>query len=336
MTRTVEHASAIDTAARNPVADGGTALARRRSDAAAAVPLPLNPGRGTSAISSRARTRTASSRPALCCFIATVPRSGSWLLSEALYNAGVAGHPHEYFRPDFRDVWAHEWQLPQQASIADYIAAAKAYTRTPNGVFSVKVHWYQLVWLYGALAPGAFFTRAHAAELLEAVLAPLQYVFLWRRDTARQAISYYRASRSQKWFAKEAGRDEFGSDPVDLQQIRWFEDVVIEHRRNWRQYFAAGGIEPIEVQYEDLACAYEETVDSLLSQLGISTGGSLALESQRTLRRQADERTEAVLAAYLPMRDHLAPKGPDVRWDASVKRFATGPGQPVLASGARS
>jgi trehalose 2-sulfotransferase len=336
VTRTAEHASVIDTAARTQAADGGTALARRRSAAAAAVPLPLKPGRGTSAISSPAHARTPSSRPALCCFIATVPRSGSWLLSEALFNAGVAGHPHEYFRPDFRDVWASEWRLPQHASIGEYIAAAKERTRTANGVFSAKLHWYQLVWLYGALAPGAIFTRALAAETLEARFAPLQYVFLWRRETARQAISYYRASRTQKWFAKDAGGDEFGAEPVDLQQIRWFEDIVIEHRRNWRQYFAAGGIDPIEVQYEDLASAYEETVASLLSQLGIAIEGSLELASQRTLRRQADDRTEAVLEAYLPMRDHLAPKDPAVRWDASAKRFVSGAGHSAFASGIRS
>ncbi len=335
MTGTAEQAGVAGTA-RTQAVNGGTTLAYRRSVAAAAVPLPLAPVRGISALSSRVHTHASSSRPALCCLIATAPRSGSWLLSEALYNTGLAGHPHEYFRPDFRDVWAHEWQLPQGASIADYIAAAKANTRTPNGVFSVKVHWYQLVWLYGALAPGAFFTGARAAELLEAMFAPLQYVFLWRRDTARQAISYYRASRSQKWFAKEPGSDECDSDPVDLQQIRWFEDVVIEHQEHWRRYFAGGGIEPIEVQYEDLASSYEETVASLLSRLGITGDGSLALEAQRTLRRQADDRTEAILAAYLPMRDHLTPKGADVRWDASAKQFALDAVRPALAPGGRS
>ena len=33
--------------------------------------------------------------------IATLPRSGSWLLSEALQLTGLVGQPAEYFRPDF-------------------------------------------------------------------------------------------------------------------------------------------------------------------------------------------------------------------------------------------
>jgi LPS sulfotransferase NodH len=277
-----------------------------------------------------------SSRPALCCFIATVPRSGSWLLSEALYNAGVAGHPHEYFRPDFWEVWAHEWQLSPQASIDEYIAAAKARTCTPNGVFSVKVHWYQLRWLYGALTSGGPFSSAHAAELVGASLAPLRYVFLWRRDTARQAISYYRASRSQKWFAKEQAAHDLDCRSVDLQQIRWFEDVVIEHRDDWRRYFAAGGVQPIEVQYESLAASYEATVAALLSQLGVDTEVPHGLERRRTLRRQADQHTEAILDEYIRVRNELAPKGPDVRWDASGKRFAAAPRESTSISGGRS
>ena len=315
MTGTAERAGVAWTAAGGTAADGGTALADCSSAAAAAVPPPLTPVRRTSAVSSALQGRSTSSRPALCCFIATVPWSGSRLLSEALYNTGVAGHPHEYFAPDFRGAWAHRWDLSPEASIAEYISAAKARTRTPNGVFSVKVHWDQLRWLYSELASGAFFTRAHAAELVEARLAPLQYVFLWRSDSARQAISYYRG--------------EFDSDPVDLQQIRWFEDVVVEHREKWRQYFATGGIEPIEVQYESLVTSYEETVARLLSQLGLQSGGSVSLERGRTLRREADDRTEAILAAYLPVRDHLAPKGPEVRWDASSKRFVIGDRRPA-------
>ncbi len=276
MTGSAERAGAACIAARGLAADGGTAPASRRSAAAAAVPLPLKPVPAYSAVSSALHARPASSRPALCCVIATVPRSGGGLLSEALSNP-------------------------------------------PNGVFSVNVHWHRLVWLYGALAPGAFFTCARAAELVEASFSPLQYVFLWRRDTARQAISYYRVSRAQK---RLANGKAFDSDPVDLQQIRWFEDEIIEHRQNWRRYFAAGGIEPIEVRYEDLVSAYEETVALLLSRLGIPSAGRLALDAQRLLRRPADDRTEAILEAYLPMRDHLAPKGPDVSWDASGKRFA--------------
>lgn len=336
MTRIAEHVGATRAVTGMPAADEHAALACRRSAAAAAVPLPLKPSRQVAAAAPAVRTRPESSRPALSCLIATVPRSGSWLLAEALYNAGVAGYPHEYFRPDFHDVWAHEWQLSPRAPIEDYIAAAQARTRTPNGVFSAKVHWYQLVWLYGALARGTPFTRCQAAELLEARLTPLQYVFLWRGDTARQAISYCRASRSQKWFAKGSVGDEFDTRSVDLQQIRWFEDLVIEHRENWRQYFAAGGIQPIEVRYESLATAYEETVASLLAQLGIESDGGFSLEAQRTLRRQADDHTEAILAAYLPVREQLAPKGPDVRWDASTKRFASGVSPPGNPSGGRS
>jgi LPS sulfotransferase NodH len=318
LTRTAEHTEAAGAS----VHDRNAGMSRRRAAAAAAVPLPLACVTGAMSGSPASLSRAAS-RPALCCVIATVPRSGSWLLAEALYNAGVAGHPHEYFRPDFREVWSHEWDLPPRASIDDYITAAQRQTRTENGVFSVKVHWYQLVWLYGALEPGVPFTPLRAAELLQARFSPLQYVFLWRRDTARQAISYYRASRTQKWFAKGSNADGFDPSSADLQQIRWFEDAVIEHRENWRRYFAASNIQPAEVQYESLATSYEKTVATLLSQLGIDSRCRVELQAKRTLRRQADDRTDAILDAYLHAREQLAPKGPAVRSDVSTKQFAS-------------
>jgi trehalose 2-sulfotransferase len=323
LTRTGEQARAAVTSMRVSAPDANAAINRRRSAAAAAVPLPLRRATGAVPKSPVSAPHLDSSRPALCCFIATVPRSGSWLLAEALYNAGVAGHPHEYFRPDFREVWSHEWHLSPRASIDDYIAAALSQTRTHNGVFSVKVHWYQLIWLFGAVEPGVPFTRARAAELLEARFSPLRYVFLSRGDTARQAISYYRASRTQKWFATGTVADGFDPSSADLQQIRWFEDVVIEHRENWRRYFAASDIRPVEVQYESLATSYEETVAKLLCELGIDSPGPLKLQAKRTLRRQADDRTDTILDAYLRARDQLVPRGPGVRWDVSTKRFAT-------------
>jgi LPS sulfotransferase NodH len=331
VTQTVEDVGAKRRFASVP-AQENAALARRRSAAASAVPLPLRPMRRAAKVPAIG-TRPESSPAALSCLIATLPRSGSWLLAEALYNAGVAGYPHEYFRPDFRDVWAHEWQMSPSAPIEDYIAAAQARTRTPNGVFSAKVHWYQLVWLYGALAPGRPFTDVGAADTLARNFEPLRYVFLSRLDTARQAISYYRASRTQKWFDKGSTHDSPDLTSIDLQQIRWFEDVVVEHRNNWRRYFTATGIKPVEVHYERLADSYEETVAWVLAELGIASEPTESLAAQRTLARQADDRTEAILAEYLRARDQLAPKGPAVRWEGSGRRFVDTESDPAQAQG---
>lgn len=136
--------------------------------------------------------------------------------------------------------------------------------------------------------------RSHPAGLPEARFSPLQYIFLWRRDTARQAIAYYRAVHELPE-SPDSG-DPGDPGPVDLQQIRWFEDLIIEQRENWREFFTGARIRPIEVQYESLVDAYP-------------------------LNRDADERAEAILAAYLPLRDFLAPKSDEVGWNQSAKRF---------------
>ena len=39
--------------------------------------------------------------PRKSCVICTTPRTGSWLLAEALLATGLAGRPEEYLRPDW-------------------------------------------------------------------------------------------------------------------------------------------------------------------------------------------------------------------------------------------
>src|SRR5262249_20823009 len=123
-------------------------------------------------------------------FICTLPRSGSWLLSESLEKTGVAGRPREYFEP----------KLYEDNPAVDPIESLDKIIRkgmTRNGVFAAKLHWYQF----------EFATRVVAREsdmpvplLIDRRFPGLCYVWLTRRDKIRQAVSYYRASKTGVWW----------------------------------------------------------------------------------------------------------------------------------------
>ena len=285
------------------------------------VPLPPRSAyAGSNGGISRVSARLSSYEPRISCFIATVPRSGSWLLSGSLFSTGLAGEANEYFRPDFTPLWAAEWGLGDSFGYREYVSAAKRMTATSNDVFSAKLHWYQFVWLCRQLgAKNDFQQERPTTEVLNDWFPNLRYVFLWRRNTARQAISYYRAAVTQEWFLTHKSRQRTLTETIDYQQIRWFEDVLLEHKENWLAYFTGNRITPLEVLYEDFVTSYETTVRRVLSYLGV-VGKDPAAEMP-TLRRQSDGQSEWILKRYMAIRDSLSQKPPDLLWSMEARRF---------------
>jgi trehalose 2-sulfotransferase len=245
--------------------------------------------------------------------ICTVPRSGSWLLADLLEQTDLAGRPEEYFRPDYRSHWTEEWGIRPEAPYSTYVCAALANTTTSNGVFGVKMHWYQVAWFLGRLRAltGADRAAADAAVIAQWLPHP-HYVHLYRDDTVRQAISFYRAISSGKWFHLADGEQDTGegrsvrpvptSGEPDWGHIRFLEDAVIRQERGWREFFARSGIVPLEVRYEDMVVAYEDTLRRVLDFIGVAVPPHLALPSPR-LQKQADEETERLAEEYLAHRD---------------------------------
>lgn len=262
-------------------------------------------------------------RPLFSCFVATLPRSGSWLLAELLWNTGLVGEPHEYFRPDFTPLWSAEWGLPSDLGYAEYVKAAVSLTQTSNGVFCAKVHWYQFAWLLRQLAEHPAADQQPA--VLDTWFPDLRHVFLHRSDTARQAISYYRAATTQAWFTTRGSEPGPGVSEPDLQQVRWFEDVLVQHRKLWRDYFARSGATPLEIRYEDLAADPPGTVNRVLAFLGLPEAAESTY--QPTLKPQADDSTERILEAYLAARDRLAPLPAGLSWNRTLREFQ--PGSPA-------
>jgi trehalose 2-sulfotransferase len=250
--------------------------------------------------------------------LCTVPRSGSWLLADLLEQSDVAGRPEEYFRPDHRVQWSAEWGIPVKGPYGRYVGAALANTTTSNGVFGVKTHWYQLEWFTGELRalPGAD-PGATEKALIERWLPHPHYVHLHRDDTVRQAISYYRAAYSDRWFhltEEDLGTSEGRfirpvpmPDKPDWGHVRFLEEAVIAHEERWSEFFARSGIAPLEIRYEDMVLAYEETLLRVLDFIGVQLPPGTPLPAPR-LKKQADQETERLAEEYLTHRDSVAPR----------------------------
>ena len=246
-----------------------------------------------------------STAPRTSVLICTVPRSGSWLLAEALEATGVCGHPREYFRPDYQPGYARAWGLDVRC-FRDYVDGVRSAGTTPDGTFGAKLHWGQMAPLLERLRADAGAQRAESDAGLIATSFPApRYVYLSRDDKARQSISLYKAIHLDVWWSFVDDGEELVDARAlplepDFDEIARLEATLCEHELRWLRFFEQGGVEPVRVRYADLATSYEATVAAVFEALELPLHTRTFVTPR--LRRQADEVTDDWERRYLAWR----------------------------------
>ena len=243
--------------------------------------------------------------------ICSHPRSGSTLIGEAIRFAGGLGCPLEYLHGGFRPTIAARWHAPD---LDAYVAALHRYRTEPNGVFSIKLFWQDVEDVAHERAPDRFPPRGttppeamHERDYhdLRALLADLlpdsSFVHLERRDRVRQAVSAMVAAQTGLWRSiPGVGRQEaVGAATYDYDRILGMIAFADYSHAHWRGFFAANGVEPYRVTYEELVDDFEHVLNGLFAWLG-----SASVPPPRRMLRQADQTTEAMVLRFL--RDHAA------------------------------
>ncbi len=230
--------------------------------------------------------------------ICSTPRTGSFLLAEALESTRLAGQPKEYFDPVFERRWCEQLGI---TTASDYVPRVMAAGTSANRIFGAKLHWHQLEHLTAKL-PGGATPGGPGVDQLRAVFPDLRYVFLTRRDKVRQAVSYYKAIRTGVWFVirDEAGEKPTGPanvPPFDFEAIDGWVTQLTQFDLSWRRYFQDLGVQPFEVVYEDFVGAYELTVLAILRALDLLTPAGLKVGPPR-LVKQADQVSDEWVERY--------------------------------------
>jgi LPS sulfotransferase NodH len=197
-------------------------------------------------------------------------------------------------------------------------------TASDNGVFTNKFHWYQFAWFMEHLRLIDRTGRTDG-EWISDLFPDPRWIHLTRVDKARQAISYYRASESQVWFSDDpsgAFRGTRQPDEPHFQQIRYLEDVLVNHESQWEAFFDENGVKPLTIVYEDLASSFAETVVAVHEFLGVTDLDQSAVR-EPGLRRQADDVSEQWLQRYLEVRDSLEALTPDLAWSPETRTYET-------------
>jgi LPS sulfotransferase NodH len=176
-------------------------------------------------------------------------RCGSTLLCEDLTTAGL-GWPCEFFQ--------HSHGFPQgeflgytAVDLCDYLK--KITNDAPNRLFGFKVNWYQAYTLQTALR------QVYGTEtdlLLSSLFPGLRVIYAVRRDKVLQAISAWRAERTNVWHRRvdetaETGGGTKNLPAYDFEYIRLKFNQILAEEWIWEQQFAYLGVEPLTIVYEE-------------------------------------------------------------------------------------
>ncbi len=197
------------------------------------------------------------------------PRSGSSLVSHLLFGTGKAGAPFEYLNPHFIAWFLYRYRVNRKTGRTGYLQQVQSLRTSANGYFGIKLHFAQLTQFNSASWGKKF--QIDTTRLI----SDLDYrILLLRKDQYAQAVSFYRAINSRKWFIaagtmpENEPHDELRFKPEEIvslyDQIRWSDD-------GWLSMLRQLDLPYNIFYYEDFLSAYDTTGMALLNALGIDT-----------------------------------------------------------------
>jgi LPS sulfotransferase NodH len=261
--------------------------------------------------------------PNLTYIICTNPRSGSWLLSEGLASTSLAGNPREWFNIGEEQRHRAQWRIDNAADLSYpmYLRLARAESTTSNGISGIKLHYYQFADLLKRMEAVANFRELTAAQLMAWLFPQARYIWLTRRDKARQAVSFFLASSTDEWWRIEGATSDQGKSGItapefDPHAIAQLEQTLIQNDSKWRAYFEDNQITPLVINYDDLVSDYATTIASVLKWLGLPNADTIQIPPAR-LQRQSNAQNEDWLTRYEAFKGGGGDHAPGLASDAS-------------------
>lgn len=171
--------------------------------------------------------------PSKVLVIASTARSGSHMIGHALHATGCFGFPLEYVNPANLAQWRKQLQT---GDLEQTLAAVQRRRTSPNGVFTIKIHYSHIAQFGGFSGLKRIFPDA--------------YYLLFRREAVlKQAVSLSIALQTGVWIA---GQQPSGGAPrYDYRQIDGCLRETLRDTAAWRYTLAVHGCRHIEMTLDE-------------------------------------------------------------------------------------
>jgi len=222
--------------------------------------------------------------------ICATPRTGSFLLCDALSNTKIAGTPKEYLSK--RNLL--KWQENQ--NLEDYIQSIFNQSASSNRVRGIKTMLKQFNELREKARKNPDYKNIILNDMHH-YLPNTRYIFITRRDKIRQAISYERAIQTSKWRLKE--NEQYKPKKVIFNLFGIDKNInIIKHDEDaWKSYFKKNKIRPLVIVYEDFIENQDKTIIQVLKFLSIPIPKNLEIKKSNFVK-QSDKETDLWIQRY--------------------------------------
>ena len=193
--------------------------------------------------------------------VATNHRSGFHLLASLLNSTKRVGKVSELTG---RESINKDLSKDEVDAYFDSVHEITTHTRSAVGHWGVKAcfEWLAIIERY--------------MEINEIMPSHIKWIWLRRRDKAKQALSFIRASRSGVWsLLSEDSPDIFeknrGEIDIDLATLQFQTLCYYIREDTWQNFFEQNQITPHTLYYEDFAdeLTWESTVQGIFDFLGV-------------------------------------------------------------------
>jgi len=179
---------------------------------------------------------------------------------------------------------------------ADYLTATRIAGRTNNGVLAVRIMWGTLDEMTAELSQLYPKFASDDLRLIREAFGNLKFIYIYRKDVIAQAISLYRAERTDYWHSTENQKSN-QQLTYDFGEIKSRVEMLNEHNSAWKSWFKAVDIKPLSVCYEEFSIDPISVTKGVLQFLEIDLPTSTRLEASN--QRLADETTTAWIERFI-------------------------------------
>jgi LPS sulfotransferase NodH len=178
------------------------------------------------------------------------------LLSDLLGQTNLFGVPMEYFNDDYFNQWTSDRGLPFGANkFYSYLQEVETLRSSASGVFGFKLHYFQMIHVRKKYKFNLF---KHLED------KDVLWVHLFRQNRIEQAVSLFRAIRTDHWLASDASTEHgLSSESHSSKSIGLidysFDEILSLYRflsreeLGWQAFFRARNINPVTLTYEQLS-----------------------------------------------------------------------------------
>ena len=224
--------------------------------------------------------------------VLSTPRSGSTMLTSALFETSSAGAPFEYLHESSLKYAGNPERHP--GGLKKYFEDLEAKRTSPNGVFGIKLAFDQYNELFGrnpiSAEYGFNFLRGFD-----------KFILIHRRDKIMQSISSVIAKHNQIWaLTNTADRPalDYNLDAVDIETISKAITGHLVADNSWRQVLAYLRKDYLEIAYEDLHENLGNEMRRFFDYVGIEADLPENIEAP-TIKTTNSESTSKIKNRYL-------------------------------------